>query len=208
MLQSYLKGAKLRSWLSRPDCPTAIRECKILLDKAYCFPNGNPDITHDGLVVKTEPSRETKVPYELRNVVGRQTAVLRAHVKDKTGVIYSRASTHLGNSLIFFYPQGDRSSKPVPGSIKYIYEEDDSFVFAVRRQLPLLSVGAETSSDPFSAYPHFPARLYSAMLQENLECVRFSWVVGHYARWAVSDDRVVVLNLSRVRQFSFLFFTD
>lgn len=202
MLQSYLEGAKLRSWLSRPDCPTAIRECKILLDQVYRFPDGNPDITHDGLVMKSELSKETKVPCELQDVVGQQTAVLRAHVKDKTGVVYSRASTHLGNSLILFYPWGDHLSKPVPGSIKYIYEEDDSFVFAVRRQLPLLSVGIETSSDPFSAYPHFPARLYSAVLQEILEYVRFSWVVGHYARWAVSDDRVVVLNLSRVRRLS------
>ena len=202
MLQSYLKGAKLRSWLSRPDCPTAIRECKILLDQAYRFPDGNPDITHDGLVMKSELSKETKVPCELQDVVGRQTVVLRAHVKDKTGVVYSRASTHLRNSLILFYPRGDRLSKPVPGSIKYIYEEDDSFIFTVRRQLPLLSVGVETSSDPFSAYPHFPARLYSVVLQEILEYVRFSWVVGHYARWAVSDDRVVVLNLSRVRRLS------
>ncbi|KIJ65075.1 hypothetical protein HYDPIDRAFT_50134, partial [Hydnomerulius pinastri MD-312] len=35
MLQSYLKGAKLCAWLSRPNCPPAIRECKILLDRAY-----------------------------------------------------------------------------------------------------------------------------------------------------------------------------
>ncbi|KIK20354.1 hypothetical protein PISMIDRAFT_51162, partial [Pisolithus microcarpus 441] len=32
MMQSYLKAAKLRGWLSRPQCPPAIRECKILLD--------------------------------------------------------------------------------------------------------------------------------------------------------------------------------
>ena len=28
MLQSYLKGAKLQTWLSCPDCPSTIRECK------------------------------------------------------------------------------------------------------------------------------------------------------------------------------------
>ncbi|KIM53743.1 hypothetical protein SCLCIDRAFT_138348, partial [Scleroderma citrinum Foug A] len=32
MLHSYLKGAKLHAWLSRPDCPPAIQECKVLLD--------------------------------------------------------------------------------------------------------------------------------------------------------------------------------
>ncbi|KIK17456.1 hypothetical protein PISMIDRAFT_71177, partial [Pisolithus microcarpus 441] len=35
MLHSYLKGAKLRAWLSRLDCPPAIQECKIILNRAY-----------------------------------------------------------------------------------------------------------------------------------------------------------------------------
>ncbi|KIJ59119.1 hypothetical protein HYDPIDRAFT_76818, partial [Hydnomerulius pinastri MD-312] len=35
MLQSYIKGAKLRAWLSRPECPPAVQECKVLLDRAY-----------------------------------------------------------------------------------------------------------------------------------------------------------------------------
>ncbi|KIM52100.1 hypothetical protein SCLCIDRAFT_39009, partial [Scleroderma citrinum Foug A] len=32
MLHSYLKGAKLHVWLSRPDCPATIQECKVLFD--------------------------------------------------------------------------------------------------------------------------------------------------------------------------------
>ena len=197
MLQSYLKGAKLRSWLSHPDCPTVIRECKVLLDQAYRFMDGNLNISHDGLVMTTESMKVTKVPSDLEVILKRQTAVLCAHVKDKTGVVYSRASIHIGNSLILFYPWGIRSLKPVPGSIKYIYEEEDSYVFAVQRQLPL----SEAKSDPFTAYPHFPDQQYSAALQGTLECVRFSWVCGHYARWAISDDWVVVLNLFRVSWF-------
>ncbi|KIJ64132.1 hypothetical protein HYDPIDRAFT_91279, partial [Hydnomerulius pinastri MD-312] len=35
MLQSYLKAAKLRAWLSHPQCPQAVQECKVLLDQAY-----------------------------------------------------------------------------------------------------------------------------------------------------------------------------
>ncbi|KAF8123623.1 hypothetical protein EV363DRAFT_1159530 [Boletus edulis] len=170
MLESYLKGAKLRSWLSRPDCPTAIRECKILFDQAYRFPDGNLNVSDD--------------------------AVLRANIKDKTGVVYSRTSTHVGNSLILFYPQGNHLSTPVPGNIKYIFAEGDSYAFAVQRQLPLPP--SESKLDPFAAYPHFPAQQYSSVLQTTLEYVRFSWVFGHYARWAISDDRVVVLNLSKV----------
>ncbi|KAH0827353.1 hypothetical protein J3R83DRAFT_3990 [Lanmaoa asiatica] len=196
MLRSYLKGAKHHSWLSCPDCPMAVRECKILFDQAYHFPDGNPNITHDSLIVAIELSKATKVLHELQGVVGRQTVVLHAHVKDKTGVVYSCASTRLGNSLILFYPHGNHSLKPVPGSIQYICEEDESFIFTVQRQLPLVD-SVEVSLDPFAAYPHFPDWLYSAVLQETLEHVRFSWVVGHYTCWAVSDHWVVVLNLSR-----------
>ncbi|KIK14362.1 hypothetical protein PISMIDRAFT_78569, partial [Pisolithus microcarpus 441] len=32
MFQSFLKGAKLRGWMSRSDCPPVICECKVLLD--------------------------------------------------------------------------------------------------------------------------------------------------------------------------------
>ncbi|KIO01266.1 hypothetical protein M404DRAFT_107108, partial [Pisolithus tinctorius Marx 270] len=32
MLHSYLRGAHLHSWLSHPDCPNAVQECKVLLD--------------------------------------------------------------------------------------------------------------------------------------------------------------------------------
>jgi len=193
MLQSYLKGAKLRSWLSRPECPTAVRECKILLDQAFRFPDGNTNVTHNGLVMTSESRWATKVSLELQVVIGWQTAILCAHVKDRMGVVYSRASTHVGNSLILFYPDGNYLSKPVPASIKYIYEEEDTYIFAVQRQVAL----PETRLDPFAAYPHFPARQYSAALQDTLEPVLFSWVFGHYARWAVSDDTVIVVNLSR-----------
>ena len=53
-------------------------------------------------------------------------------MKDKTGVVYSHTSTDIGNSLIFFYPQGNRLLKPIPGSIKYIYEDEDSYTFAMQ----------------------------------------------------------------------------
>lgn len=198
MLQSYLKGAKLCSWLSHSDCPTAVRECKVLLlDQAYHFLDGNQNISHNGLVMTTESPKVTKVLGNLQVILRWQTVILHVHIKDKTSVVYSRASTCIGNSLILFYTQGNYSLKPVPGSIKYIYKEEDSYVFAVQRQLLL----SEDKSDPFAAYPHFPAWQYSAALQGTLKCIHFSWVCGYYACWAISDDQVVVLNLSRVSWF-------
>jgi hypothetical protein len=108
--------------------------------------------------------------------------------------MYVRSSTHVGNSLIYFYPDGNYSSLPVPGSIKYIYTLQGRTTFAVNRQLPM-DYGA---SDPFRHYPHFPAKLYSSNLSLQLENVEVQWVGCHFAHYRISRDHAVVLSLSRV----------
>ncbi|KAF8580631.1 hypothetical protein K439DRAFT_1356478, partial [Ramaria rubella] len=35
-------------------------------------------------------------------------------------------------------------------------------------------------------YPHFPAKLYSSDLSEQLEIVKVNWVVGHFSQWSIS----------------------
>ncbi|KIK29888.1 hypothetical protein PISMIDRAFT_74083, partial [Pisolithus microcarpus 441] len=103
-------------------------------------------------------------------------------------VVYSRSSTHVGNLLIMFYPQGYLSASPIPGSIKYIFGDNGLLTLA----LPLPS---GKQHDPFASYPHFPAKLYSSVVSDDLETVRLSWVVSHFSCLAVTDDRVVVLSL-------------
>ena len=199
MFHSYVKGAKLRAWISRPDCPAAIRECKVLLDRAYRSQNASEKTNVDGIILPNlaDSSYAVALPDDLRQLIGQGTAILRANIKHSSGVIYSRSSTHLGNSLILFYPRGDFSLSPVPGSIKYIYRDGESFLLAVQRQRPLS--GNLKVVDSFSAYPHFPAKVYSSDLEDMLEIVKCSWVSSHYARWALSRNAVVVLSLSKVR---------
>ncbi|KIM54095.1 hypothetical protein SCLCIDRAFT_41173, partial [Scleroderma citrinum Foug A] len=91
-------------------------------------------------------------------------------------VVYSQCSTHLGNSLILFYPNRNWTSPAVPGCIIYIYEHEGSLHFAVWRQ----GVLAPNTPDPFAAYPHFLARMYLSTLKVKLEHVKISWVVSHY----------------------------
>ncbi|KAF9233016.1 hypothetical protein BU15DRAFT_54426 [Melanogaster broomeanus] len=208
MLHSYLKGAKLRAWVSRPDCPAAIRECKILLDRAYQSQETSEKPNADGIILPnvTGNPRATVLPDDLQQLIGQCRGVLRANVKHSAGVFYSRSSMHLGNSLIFFYSRGNRSLPPVPGSIKYIYQDGESFLFAVQRQRPLSEKSKVT--DAFSAYPHFPAKVYSSDLEDTLESVQCSWVSSHYARWALFPGAVVVLSLCKVRFSTSLFVTD
>ncbi|KAG1742836.1 hypothetical protein EDB19DRAFT_1700617 [Suillus lakei] len=116
------------------------------------------------------------VPEDLYTLIRRRTAVLRVSLKFDD-IIYSRASMHMGNKILF-YPNGDRSLTPVPASIEYIYGTlTGEMLFAVQRHLPLDL--HNRTIDSFSMYPDFPAKLYSANFQSRLEKVKVSWVVSH-----------------------------
>ena len=194
MLQSYLKVARLRSWLAHPQCLPAIRECKFLLDQAYGTAEAHQGPNNDdGGILVPVTAVPTPVPQDLYGLIHQHSAVLHAHIKHE-GRVYSRSSTHVSNSLIMFYPEGSRMLSPVPGSIKYIYGNDGMLTFAVQRQSTL----EERQQDPFSMFPHFPAKLYSSVMLDVLEVVHLSWVVSRFARWAIADDCVVVLSLCRV----------
>ena len=68
-------------------------------------------------------------------------------------VMLATSKTHIGNSLVQFYPWGHRSVL-VLGTIKYIYQEHSRFVLAIQQQLC-----SDDVSDPYVIYPHFPTKL-------------------------------------------------
>lgn len=198
MLRSFLKGAKFRAWLSQPECPSAIKECKVLLDRAYNMNDGHDIDPFDDNVKPADAARRMDVLSCLRELTSQPTTILHAHLK-YSGVTYSRSSTHLGNSQVMFYPDGNRSLAGVPGVIQYIYEEDGAMMFAVQRQATFPIQNA-CKLNAFVAYPHFPARIYSMQLKEKLEHVKISWVIGHNASYVVSSNELVILSLSQVSQ--------
>ncbi|KAF9544839.1 hypothetical protein CPC08DRAFT_616641, partial [Agrocybe pediades] len=158
ILKSYTKGANLRRWLRRPDCPEVVRQFKHLFDKAFS-PHIHPD---------SEPRTDTgPIPVEV------------AHYRHNS-VNYSRARTHVGNSLVLYYPT-PRSTSPVAGSIQKITTSSQGVRVYVQRQA-LLPPG---QNDPFSRYPHFPAKTYSAEMEQmtRLDVVPFSSVLTHVARY-------------------------
>ncbi|KAF8584874.1 hypothetical protein K439DRAFT_1344797, partial [Ramaria rubella] len=163
----------LRRWLGRSDFPPAIKECKLLFDKAYApqrdeYPSSNFDQNFLSIIF------HAWLPF--------------GHI------VYARYSTHRGNSLVFFYPSGDKTTQPVPGCIKYIIEIDSHISLAVQRHYPMKS----GTIDPYRHFPHFPASLYSVALSPTIELVEVDWVLCHFARWLFSPDHVVVLLLSMV----------
>jgi len=141
--------------------------------------------------------KDVQTPPDLHSLVKVEKVILQAILRDEneTDVVYSRPSTHKGNSLIYFYPDGSFSSPPVPGSIKYIFKTTKTcFTFAVCCQMPLV----DGTPDLFRHYPHFPAKLYSTSLSDSLELVQVDWIWCHYACWQCSESHAVVLSLSRV----------
>ncbi|TFK45236.1 hypothetical protein OE88DRAFT_1640188 [Heliocybe sulcata] len=187
MIKSFIRGARLRHWLAREDCPPAIKECNAVFQEIY-GQSGRPDFAEDRRIC----ARAT--PDELKALVSTDRVILTSRTKHD-GVGYATRMTHIGNSLIEFYPSGDAKARPVPGCIEYIYKPEgaQALLFAVRRHMPV-----EGAIDPFSQYPDFPAQLYSSRLSNKLELVEAHWVFSHFAQYQTNPDQVVIVSLSRV----------
>ncbi len=196
MFAAFTRATSLRRWIARPDCPEFLRECQAVFNKTFGRGQSNPNISDDNL----PQSAFVPTPGELQHLISETSVALRArhHYDD---VIFSRASTHVGNSLILFYPAEGSTGDPIPGSIEYIIvKRNREVIYAVRTQLP---ASADTA-DPFRFYPHFPAKVYSPRLSSELTLVQPSAVMSHYARWKMDNDRAVVLTLGRVSDFTVL----
>lgn len=172
ILLSYLRGCNIRRWLSRPDCPPLIQEIKSLLDKA--FRRSDPSV--DDLSTQRREGEHSY--YTIGNAK------------------YSPLSTHKGNSVVFYYPSPNHEL--VAGMITKIQTIKKQDYFFIQRQAPL----ASDQHDPFVRYPYFPARTYSTQFCQGLDQVRPTSVVSHGAKYEFSDDRCVIVDLSRVRSSS------
>lgn len=111
-------------------------------------------------------------------------------------MIFSKESTHIGNSLVLYHPNGDKKLSLVPASIQDIVETAGMVTVSIRRQAPAT---ISPAADPFSPYPHFPAKLYSRNLEITVEQIPLDWILCHFARFSWSEEHAVVLSLSRVR---------
>ncbi|KAG2079398.1 uncharacterized protein F5147DRAFT_785098 [Suillus discolor] len=165
------------------------RDVKALFDRFVSPLIDTNDLREDR---KTSPISANATPEDLRKLIHVRRVVLHARTL-YGGSIYTRYSTHVGNSLILYYPSGARNMQRTPGIIKYIFEMEQGVRFAVQRHLPL-----DSHPDLFRHYPHFPACLYSSALAENLEIVMPEWVVSHFMRWNFSARHIVVVSLCLV----------
>ena len=194
LLHSFLRAGNLKHWLAKPDCPAVIKECKLLFDKIYLpkVPEDHSSNIHGD--ADNAGTMSNTIPMDLHSLLASFQHHITIHARlQHNGVMLATSKTHIRNSLVQFYPQGNQSTL-IPGSIKYIYQESGRFVPAIQQQLP-----SDDVSDPYSIYPHFPTKLYSSSLSQELEHVEPDWIYTHYARWKVSCTQSVVLSLLCVR---------
>ncbi|KAF8576401.1 hypothetical protein K439DRAFT_1622880 [Ramaria rubella] len=110
MLQSFIRGGNLCCWLGSPDCPSAIKECKLLFDKVY---RKQDDDSPDNQPLT---GASQILPDNLRLLMKQHKGAL--------------ASTHLGKSLILFY---------AAGCVQYIVLLEGQITFVVHHHNPAVS---------------------------------------------------------------------
>ncbi|KAF8192305.1 hypothetical protein K438DRAFT_1590360 [Mycena galopus ATCC 62051] len=169
-----MRGANLRRWLKRPECPKVLQEFHRLFNLYHGSKLENPDI---------RPGMETK-PRKTGLKDGEQAYY------DFAGMHFSKAETHMGNSLVSYLDDVRTSF----GSIEKIKVTPQ---VSIRHQAPL----PPGKNDPFLHFPHFPARTYSSKMVDTLVDVDPIKVLGHYARFNFSGGRAVILDLRRVCSF-------
>ncbi|KAK0483121.1 hypothetical protein EDD18DRAFT_1047902, partial [Armillaria luteobubalina] len=169
MLQTFIRSANIRRWMQKHNCPELILQLKHLFDKAFTTSKG-------GFKIESEAKEQAEHAYYTYQ-----------------GVTFSRSRTHLGGSLVLFYPTPS-CSEPVAGSIQKIVTRGNEPCFYIRRQRPL----SPSAFDPFQRYTFFSARSYSSDMSSDPEDkVHPSSVLSHVARYNYSHKRAVILNLSR-----------
>lgn len=144
LLRSFIRASRLRQWITRPNCPPALEAVRTIFEKAFGTESRVDDT--DELT-----GHLIKVPDDLRRLTGFTELKVQARYHQGK-IIFARASTHIGNSLVRFYSRGD-TSQPLNGSIKYIYWCNHAVKFAVNRQLPC----PDNVVDPFINYPELHA---------------------------------------------------
>ena len=118
LLLSFLKATKLWHWLSDPQSPSIFKEIKLVFDNIHKSNNSYDNPHHDSSTnqVDLDVSTPQSILDDLKNmqIINKNKVFIRAHIKLQ-GISYTRSQTHLGNSLVHFHPDGDRSKPLVPG---------------------------------------------------------------------------------------------
>lgn len=195
VLKTFVRSSNLRRWLHQLGEGSLVNRFRRQVFDRFFSPKCDNYNHVEDIVGKSKP---VPPPEDLAMLLNdRSHLILRAHIRAH-GVVYSRSSTHVGNSLIAFAPNGNVERNDLNfASIKYIFCRQGKVQLAVQRQIV-----AHTENNPFNRYPLFPAHVLSSKEHQSLEIVEVGWILSHYARYKFCDNLAVAVVLSQVRGFT------
>jgi hypothetical protein len=192
--KKFLAAGKFVRWFTNT-CSPGVRFFRERIYNRFLrsmWSQGDPDLEDGEDLPPRSPAEKT--PDELRHLVPQPKVNVRANLRIN-GSLFSRESTHTGNSQIIFCESQDDMSPHVYGTVKYIIWDGHKHVLAVNRWLPL----PHGVNDPFRHWPDFPARMMSSLKNSHLQLVDLPCVLGQYARCPLSPDYAAVVSLIWVR---------
>ncbi|EIM79771.1 uncharacterized protein STEHIDRAFT_163330 [Stereum hirsutum FP-91666 SS1] len=186
MLLSWTRGSRFKQWAARSDCPPALRQCQNMMDKA----SGKKQDTAPDL----EDFTVKAVSEAVRDMTGKVELPTRPTIQ-RHGVFFSRESQHLGNSLIMVSPESSGTSRRrgFPAKIVEIYILGGHIKLAIYPQLE----APHTVANIQERFPHFPASIYSTSYSKVIREIPVEWVQGHCAQLRLSNDLVLVLDVTK-----------
>ncbi|KAJ3847686.1 hypothetical protein EV368DRAFT_50719 [Lentinula lateritia] len=213
LLHSFCTGAFFRQWMMRPNAPPFLRYCQKLIDKAYNYDHRpsdhsasnapdqssvTPDLIASNFTL-TPKTTIASVP-ELTNLLGTEPFESFSRIPASKGDYTIPIEGALGNSYICFHPEGDYhpGQQWSAGQIQHIFRRKNNGPI----QLAVLQSQSVHVEDPFSDFwgNGFEAKLVSSKFVDILKVIEMKQVAAHTARWAISNELVVVVNLCSVRR--------
>ena len=178
ILKSFARSANFRRVVGRTDCSPFLLEFQRLFNKAFGSGTYRPETNNE---LPPTSNKNTHAYYMYH------------------GITYSRAQTHLGNSLVRYVCAESQTS--FVGSIEEIKTVGHEVMFEIQQHQPLPS----EEDDPFRDYPWFPASSLSASMASRVDTVSPRNVLCHVARFHYGDNRIVAVDLCRVCIYDLLF---
>ncbi|KAJ3885680.1 hypothetical protein GG344DRAFT_70322 [Lentinula edodes] len=217
MLHSFCKGASFRQWLLRENSPPILRYCQQLLDKAYNYDRGSSappppvapaddiddsegSITVDAELVASnfaQPDSKYKIlpSPTLTRLLRAEPFECFSRIPGSKGDYTIPGEGAIGNSNICFQAQGTYrpGQRWIAGQIRHIFRrtQNGPLQAVICRSMPA------STPHPFADYwaNGFEADMVASNFSDTLEIITLSQIAGHIARWSITNDLVVVVNL-------------
>lgn len=139
-----------------------------------------------------ELDKKSELPPDIVPLIGKTNVRCFSRVFTPKGFYTIPTEAGVGNSYICFAPFPSEGVEWVAGQIHHIFEQRGSLYMVIKRSIDL----SLTAPDPFAA--GFQAKMVSTAFSDQFEVIEATRILAHTARWNLTSEIAVVLNLCAV----------